>query len=302
MHVGSHETEEAAVETSDLLVLNQRGGRELPNRLQRRLEQSDVNAAPSNTRRPFGRAKTSRYLGVHRSGLRWTAKLRIDGRDECLGYWDSEVEAAEAYDRAARFSGGDGVYLNFPWRATGGLAPAEIRRRARLAFKRKTTSRYRGVSRQAGVRSRPWWAHIIVEGRTMKHLGKWASEEDAARAVDRAARFYLGQGVKLNFPGRWLRPSSAATLVAESRRKAKVGCSSPYRGVSWDQHARMWQASVSQGDRKIKVGRFASERTAAEAYDEKAIELLGSKARVNFHPKTGEPVWGKSLDELAAEE
>jgi hypothetical protein len=159
-----------------------------------------VDAALSSTRRPLRRAKTSRYLGVYMSGLRWTAKLRIDGRDECLGYWDSEVEAAEAYDRAARFSGRGRVYLNFPWRGSGGLAPAEIRRCARLAFKRKTTSRYRGVSLQAGVCARPWWAHIIVEGQTMKHLGKWANEEDAARAVDRAARFYLGQGAKLNFP------------------------------------------------------------------------------------------------------
>jgi hypothetical protein len=47
---------------------------------------------------------SSRYKGVHwhEYAKKWRAGIRVNGRDKALGYFESELEAAKAYDRAAR--------------------------------------------------------------------------------------------------------------------------------------------------------------------------------------------------------
>jgi hypothetical protein len=59
---------------------------------------------------------SSTYKGVtwHKLNKRWMAHIRADKRDYHLGYHDSEREAAEAYDIAARQLHGEFAVLNFP--------------------------------------------------------------------------------------------------------------------------------------------------------------------------------------------
>jgi hypothetical protein len=62
------------------------------------------------------------------------------------------------------------------------------------------TSRYRGVSRDnSRARNRRWKAAIKVKGRSTT-IGRFATEDAAARAYDRAARELLGPRAKPNFP------------------------------------------------------------------------------------------------------
>lgn len=60
---------------------------------------------------------------------------------------------------------------------------------------RPTTSRFKGVSRHKGK-----WTAMIHGGGKARYLGRYAREEDAARAYDDAARELYGQHARLNFP------------------------------------------------------------------------------------------------------
>ncbi len=61
-----------------------------------------------------------------------------------------------------------------------------------------TSSKYKGV---CFYRSRNKWIAYVGIGETKsKHLGYFLSEEDAARAYDKAAAALFGEFAKLNFP------------------------------------------------------------------------------------------------------
>ncbi len=59
---------------------------------------------------------SSRFKGVRKYRLRgnWRAEIVVEGKCIFLGYFDTELEAAMAYDRAARESFGEYACLNIP--------------------------------------------------------------------------------------------------------------------------------------------------------------------------------------------
>ena len=90
--------------------------------------------------RPKRRGSSSQYLGVYRVKQmdKWMALICLGGKhNRTLGYFDDEIDAARAYDRAAVAHFGEAAKLNFPdeW-------PPQRRRRvhaqAQRAAKQKT--------------------------------------------------------------------------------------------------------------------------------------------------------------------
>lgn len=55
----------------------------------------------------------SPYIGVHRNGAGWIARICIGGVRKSVGTFKTDTEAAEAYDQAARVHIGEYAQLNF---------------------------------------------------------------------------------------------------------------------------------------------------------------------------------------------
>lgn len=66
--------------------------------------------------RPKGTGASSQFKGVclDKERSKWKAQIEIDYKSIALGRFDNEIEAAQAYDRAARELHGEFARLNFP--------------------------------------------------------------------------------------------------------------------------------------------------------------------------------------------
>jgi hypothetical protein len=116
---------------------------------------------------------SSQYRGVDREGDRWRVRLLA----KVVGRYDNELEAAHAYDDAARE------------RRNQRVTESRERRNQRVTESRGS-SQYRGVDRE-GDR---WRVRLLA-----KVVGRYDNELDAAHAYDDAARERYGDDAVVNF-------------------------------------------------------------------------------------------------------
>jgi hypothetical protein len=67
-------------------------------------------------RRKYKTASGSKYKGVtwQKESKGWRVRITVNNKQILLGQFKDEVEAAKAYDRAAKHYYGDFATLNFP--------------------------------------------------------------------------------------------------------------------------------------------------------------------------------------------
>lgn len=76
-----------------------------------------------------------------------------------------------------------------------------------------------------------------------------------------------------------------ATRAQNMQNRRIQSGSSRFKGVSWDDGS--WRSYISCNGTRMWLGNFADEENAARAYDERARELFGPFAALNF-PNPGE--------------
>jgi len=64
--------------------------------------------------------------------------------------------------------------------------------------------------------------------------------------------------------------------------KKKKIAASKYKGISQDRRDNSWNVRIGFNNKRIQVGWFKDEMEAAKAYDQKAKELFGDFAKLNF--------------------
>jgi AP2 domain len=89
---------------------------------------------------------------------------------------------------------------------------------------------------------------------------------------------------KLNNQKYNLRPATRSQNNANSVGigKKRAAIRSTFKGVCWDKSRGKWIARICCNKKHIMLGRFSSERKAAEEYDKSLKLLFGDFARPNF--------------------
>ena len=65
-----------------------------------------------NKSKGISKQHTSQYKGVTKTNDRWVSRVRFQGKNYHIGYYDREEEAAEAYNTRALELAGEYAYIN----------------------------------------------------------------------------------------------------------------------------------------------------------------------------------------------
>lgn len=139
--------------------------------------------------------------------------------------------------------------------------------------KKKGVSMFAGVSRNNDL----WSATISHKGESF-HLGSFLEEEFAALAYNEKAVEIYGECANLNLIDDYVVRNFAEFKRQNPNRKS-TKCKSIYIGVSVD--CGRFRMRITHEGKRISGGYFDSELEAALAYNKRALELMGEKAKLN---------------------
>lgn len=215
----------------------------------------------------------SEYKGVRYDDRHnnYQSLIRIDDHLYHIGCFELLRDAAIAYDIKAKEIHKDFVCLNVPDASESEISA--VASRMLSPKKRKGTSKYRGVALN---KHGAWKVYAYRDSKTFQ-VGTLEKEEDAALLADFHERENSGEFAKLNFP--------LATKADYDRVIAlvgkRIGASSKMIGVTHRKRRNKWEACIKANGVYTYIGTFSTEKEAGLAYNQRAIELLGNKAKLN---------------------
>ena len=81
-------------------------------------------------------------------------------------------------------------------------------------------------------------------------------------------------------PRRKLQSKVPTTTSPQQEKASKL--TSKYRGVHYHKRSGKWRAQIQLNGKRVSIGSFATQEEAARAYDQRAREAQGARAKLNF--------------------
>jgi len=153
----------------------------------------------------------------------------------------------------------------------------EVAQRIESAQDRKRPSPYHGVSLATNKGPRRWRAQVADDGKC-RHVGSYATEEEAAQAFDAAFRRACGLRKKLLRRLNFKNDDDYFTHETWQSEPVPENVTSRFMGVS--RSGEKWVATLLRGIKR--VGQFDEEVDAAIAFDKAS---LARGEPTNFNPK-----------------
>lgn len=138
------------------------------------------------------------------------------------------------------------------------------------------TSIYKGVKK---IGENSFYASVIKDSKQIT-INSFRTEREAAIAYDIKAREVFGEFSYKNIPDATKEEINKVSLEM-CRTKHLRTTASKYRGIS-KYKGNKWRAVIHIKCKRFHLGIFNNEEEAALAYNKKAIELLGDKAKLNI--------------------
>eukprot|EP00984_Skeletonema_dohrnii_P000070 scaffold23_cov101-Skeletonema_dohrnii-CCMP3373.AAC.5 len=301
-HIGHYENEEEAAVDCARAVFKYKGQGALDKAREQRardisserksiiIDLSDVPPQPSIPKSE-GRIKdgASKYTGVHfnKPMNKWQAQISIDGKRQCIGYYDNEEEAAADYARAVFKYKGQGVRdkaretkeENSSFIDLSNVPPQPPIPKS-AGHNKEGASKYTGVTFYKPMNK--WKAQIYIDGK-QRGIGYYDNEEEAAADYARAVFKYKGQGA-LDKARETKEENSSFIIdlsnvppqhpIPKSGGYIKEGASK-YNGVTFSKAMNKWQAQISIDGKQRLIGYYESEEAAAADYARAVFKYRG---------------------------
>ena len=158
------------------------------------------------------------------------------------------------------------------------------------------TSKYTGIYYHSQTGK---WMVSVMKGDSKRYGGYYSFEEEAAIVAEYILRCKYGDIAVKNFPEKTFDEIKASYELIE-KKYGPMGSErisrgnqgkkkndnrnkySQYVGVTRTKTNQRWLAQIRFKNKNMYIGYFDTEIAAAKAYDEKAVEIYGEYARLNF--------------------
>ncbi|KAK1742624.1 AP2/ERF family transcription factor, partial [Skeletonema marinoi] len=250
------------------------------------------------------REGASKYSGVTfiKETKKWHSRIVVDGKNQCIGYYDTEEEAAVDYARAVfKYKGGvyqqsllvdltaavDYARVLCKYKGQDALDKARVIQNTfivdladvppQLPIPKSAGQIKDGSSKYAGVnfnkQMKKWQARINIEGKQI-FIGTYENEEEAAVDYARAVFKYRGpETLEKLFKHNKRRVHQKLDLsdvppqppIPKRAGQIKEGASQ-YSGIYFNKHTKKWQARICIEGKHRYVGSYENEEEAAVDY------------------------------------